>query len=172
MFKYGIVHSLRCDVFGIENPARHNYIMRRYLHSNKIYKAVADIFPEYYILCVRDFNDYAKDSLDEWIYYLKNSEIPEHFTAPGLEKARKALLFDNLSDEDKKAYEYHLGQTRYEQNVVEDSYTAGELNESIRIILNCHRAGCSIEQIVTFTGFTKEKIIRIIETEIETQKES
>ena len=144
---------------------------------------VADIFPEYYILCVRDFNDYAKDSLDEWIYYLKNAEIPEHFTAPGLEKARKALLFDNLSDEDKKAYEYHLDQTRYEQNVVEDAYAEGEAKGeakgeikgeakgrakereemSIETTLKCHRVGCSMEQIIAITGLTKEEIIHIIE---------
>ena len=42
---------------------------------------VADIYPEYYILKVNDFDDLAKDSLDEWIYFLKNSEIPDGFSA-------------------------------------------------------------------------------------------
>ncbi len=32
---------------------------------------VSDIFPEYYLLKVNQFNDVAKDTLDEWIYFLK-----------------------------------------------------------------------------------------------------
>ena len=63
---------------------------------------VADLFPEYYILCVSDFNDLAKNSLDEWIYYLKNTEIPDNFTAQGLKEAREQLQYDNLSEEEKR----------------------------------------------------------------------
>jgi len=40
---------------------------------------VSDIFPEYYLLKVNGFNDIATSSLDEWIYFLKNSEIKSEF---------------------------------------------------------------------------------------------
>jgi len=86
---------------------------------------VEDLFPEYYILCVRDFDNIAKDSLDEWIYYLKNTEIPEHFTARGLKAAKKQLRYDKLSIEEKRDYDHHLNQTRYEQNVIDDAYSSG-----------------------------------------------
>ena len=65
---------------------------------------VEDLFSEYFLLCVRDFNDFAKDSLDEWMYYLKNTEISGHFTARGLKEAREQLRYDNLSDKEKRAY--------------------------------------------------------------------
>ena len=94
-------------------------------------ESVEELFPEYYILCVRDFNDLAKDSLDEWIYYLKNTEIPDNFTARGLKEVREHLLYDNLSEEEKKAYDHHLKQTRYEQNVVEDAYVSGRFEGHI-----------------------------------------
>jgi predicted transposase/invertase (TIGR01784 family) len=84
-----------------------------------------DLFPEYYILCVHDFENVAKDSLDEWMYYLKNTEIPDHFKARGLKEAREQLLYDNLSEEEKAAYDHHLEHTRYEQNVLEDSFDSG-----------------------------------------------
>jgi len=32
----------------------------------------SDIFPEYYLIKVNQFDDLAKDPLDEWIYFLKN----------------------------------------------------------------------------------------------------
>ena len=44
---------------------------------------VADIFPEYYVLKVNIFNDIALDSLDEWIYVLKNSKVEDSFKAQG-----------------------------------------------------------------------------------------
>ena len=32
-------------------------------------KTVSDLFPEYYILKVNGFNDVAKNSLNEWIFF-------------------------------------------------------------------------------------------------------
>ena len=65
---------------------------------------VGEIYPEYYIIKVRGFNDVAKNTLDEWIYYLKNNRIEDNFTAQGIDKAREILLFDNLSNAEKAQY--------------------------------------------------------------------
>ena len=86
---------------------------------------VQDLYPEYFLLCVDEFDNVAKDSLDEWIYYLKNNAIPEGFTAPGLKEARERLLYDELSDEEKKAYNHHVNQITFEQSVIEDSMYKG-----------------------------------------------
>jgi len=40
---------------------------------------IHQIFPEYYLVKINNFNDRAKDTLDEWIYFLKNEEIKENF---------------------------------------------------------------------------------------------
>jgi predicted transposase/invertase (TIGR01784 family) len=66
---------------------------------------IPDIYPEYYILKIKGFDDYAKDNLDQWIYYLKNNAIPNDFTAPGLPEARERLLIDNMSTAERAAYE-------------------------------------------------------------------
>jgi len=89
-------------------------------------KAVKDLYPEYYILCVEDFNNVAKSSLDEWIYYLKNNDIPEEFTASGLEEARKRLQYDKLSEQEKRDYDYHLEQRLYEQGSINTAIRKGE----------------------------------------------
>ena len=75
--------------------------------------------------CVCDFDNLATNGLDEWMYYLKNTEIPESFTAQGLPEARQQLRYDNLSDEDKQDYDHHLQQTLYEQNSLDDSFSKG-----------------------------------------------
>jgi predicted transposase/invertase (TIGR01784 family) len=87
---------------------------------------VSELYPEYYILRVEDFNNVAKDSLDEWIYFLKNNAIPIKFTAKGLPEAREVLQYDDLSEEEKKEYVYHINQTLFENNVVTDSKAEGK----------------------------------------------
>ncbi len=50
-----------------------------------------EIFPEYYVIKVNQFDDVAKDTLDEWIYYLKNNEIKDNFTAKGIGQGKKTM---------------------------------------------------------------------------------
>lgn len=66
---------------------------------------VADIYPKYYILKVNNFDDVAKDSLDEWIYFLKNSEVRDDAQAKGLTEAKAHLRYEHLSKVEKKRYE-------------------------------------------------------------------
>jgi predicted transposase/invertase (TIGR01784 family) len=69
---------------------------------------VSDIFPEYYLLKVNQFNDIAKDTLDEWIYFLKNSEVKENFKAKGLKEANQVLDIMSLEDKDTYGYNRYL----------------------------------------------------------------
>lgn len=64
----------------------------------------SDIFPEYFLLRVDKFDELATTPLEEWISFLKTSEIPEDAKAPGLTEARERLRIDSLTDEEKKDY--------------------------------------------------------------------
>lgn len=70
--------------------------------------AVSQLYPEYYILKVNDFNKVAKSPLEEWIYYLNTGEIPSTATAPGLEEARERLKLDSMTKDELAAYYRHL----------------------------------------------------------------
>ena len=61
---------------------------------------VRDLFPEYYILKVNQFDDVSKDGLDEWMYFLKHGEARKKFRAKGLNEAQKAMDYLRLSEED------------------------------------------------------------------------
>jgi predicted transposase/invertase (TIGR01784 family) len=89
---------------------------------------VKDLYPEYYILCVEGFDDVAKNSLDEWVYYLKNTEIPDSFTARGLPEARERLRYDRLTKDEKAVYDHYVDQTRHERNVLFTSYFNGRFD--------------------------------------------
>ena len=69
---------------------------------------VSDIFPEYYLLKVNQFNDNAKDTLDEWVYFLKNSEVKDEFKAKGLKEAGEVLDIMRLEKEDEYGYNRYL----------------------------------------------------------------
>ena len=69
---------------------------------------VSNIFPEYYLLKVNQFNDNAKDTLDEWVYFLKNSEVKDDFKAKGLKEAGEVLDIMRLPKDDEYGYNRYL----------------------------------------------------------------
>ena len=85
-----------------------------------------ELYPEYYIIKVRGFNDVAKDTLDEWIYYLKNNTIRDDFTAQGLDRAREVLAYDNLSDSEKKQYWHNVEARRIKDSEISTAFLDGE----------------------------------------------
>ena len=95
--------------------------------QNKFYsdKKVHEIFPEYYLIKVNSFNNIAKNTLDEWIYFLKNSEIHASFKAKGLNKAQEALNALKLSKSDRLAYEKYEDNLHYKASMYESSYYNG-----------------------------------------------
>ncbi|MDR1406727.1 MAG: Rpn family recombination-promoting nuclease/putative transposase [Tannerella sp.] len=77
-----------------------------------------DLYPEYYILKINNFNDTATTSLDEWVYFLKHDRVEEGFAAKGLIKASEILDYSRLSPEEKSEYDYLQEQkSRYRSEV-------------------------------------------------------
>ncbi len=95
--------------------------------QQELYKKdeVSAIFPEYYLIKVNNFDDTARDTLDEWIYFLKNEEIREDFNAKGLKKAKLELDILKLLEEERLAYSRYQDDLHYQASMVESSYTIG-----------------------------------------------
>jgi predicted transposase/invertase (TIGR01784 family) len=91
------------------------------------YEKVEEIFPEYYILKVEQFDDKTEDSLDEWIYFLKNERIKEGSIAKGLKEAKEKLDVLNLKEQDRREYDRYLDELHYEASMVESSYGIGKI---------------------------------------------
>lgn len=88
-------------------------------------KSPGDLFPEYYILRVNDFDKVATTPLDEWIEFLKTGAISSNATAAGLPEARERLRVDALSPEDKQAYYRHLDAVRHMKSLFDTSRDEG-----------------------------------------------
>ena len=85
------------------------------------------LYPEYYLLKINQFDDVARDSLDEWIYFLKNEEIKGEFQARGLEKAREVLDIMKLSEGERLAYEQYVEDICYQASLFRSSFLNGHM---------------------------------------------
>ena len=93
---------------------------------------VGELHPEYYIIKVNSFNNIAKNTLDEWIYYFKNNKIREDFTAQGLAKARQILSLDQLTDAEKKQYWRNVEERRIRDSEIGTAFLEGETKGEAR----------------------------------------
>ena len=131
---------------------------------------IKDIFPKYYVLKVNNFDDLAKDSLDEWVYFLKNSEVKDSFSAKGLQAAREKLKEESLSEEEKRAYRRFQENRRLERSVTETALQEGEEKgikkgteqRNTEIVLRMHEKGFSVDEIADLTGLSVEKVRSIL----------
>jgi hypothetical protein len=89
-------------------------------------KTPAEIYPQYYILKVKQFDDKAKNKLDEWIYFFKHNSVKDEFTAKGLDKVRKTLLYENLTPEEKEEYNEMLDFRRQNRSQLSTAKDEGK----------------------------------------------
>ena len=87
--------------------------------------APKDIFPEYYIIRVNEFNKVATTPLEEWIEYLKNGEIKDDTTTPGLAEAKERLQYLHMSDADRRAYDRHIDNIMVQNDILETKMIEG-----------------------------------------------
>ncbi|MCP4218972.1 MAG: Rpn family recombination-promoting nuclease/putative transposase [bacterium] len=139
---------------------------------------IGDIYPEYYILKINNFENVARNTVDEWIYFLKNEEIKDSFTARGLKEAKKELDILKLSDEERRDYESYLKDLRYDAGMFESTCKVGEFNgikkgrkegikegekkgrkEGMRDMARALKTnGISIEAIIDASGLSREEL--------------
>lgn len=137
-------------------------------------KDAGDIFPEYYVLRVNDFDKVAKTPLDEWIKFLKTGEIDKEATAKGLPEARERLRIDTLPDAEKRAYYRDMEALRYQRSVIKTGWdeghtegfkegraegrAEGEKIKAKEVAKRMKEMGLSVKNIIQCTGLTHEEI--------------
>jgi predicted transposase/invertase (TIGR01784 family) len=130
-----------------------------------IKEEVSDIFPEYYLLKVNQFNDNAKDTLDEWVYFLKNSEVKDDFKAKGLKEAGEVLDIMRLPKDDEYGYNRYLDSLHLKASEIFTLQTEAEFkvreNEKTVIAINLLNIGISVDEISKATGLSSIQIEKL-----------
>jgi predicted transposase/invertase (TIGR01784 family) len=86
-----------------------------------------DLYPEYYVLKVNNFDGTVRNKLDEWIYFLKNTRIEESFSAKGLRKACETLDYTQLSKEEKIDYDRIAEARTRHRSQINNAVLRGEI---------------------------------------------
>ena len=128
-----------------------------------------DIFPEYYIIRVNEFNSVATTPIEEWLDYLKNNRIKDDTSTPGLREARQKLLYMTMSDKERQAYDKHMDDIMVQNDVLDtakmegraEGRAEGEQSKAIDIAKNLKSMGLSIADIKNATGLSEDDIMKL-----------
>ena len=132
-------------------------------------KNPSEIFPEYLLVRVNEFNQVAISPLEEWMEYLKNGIIKENTSAPGLREAREKLQYYSMSDAERYAYDEHINAVMIQNDVLggarEEGFMEGEKSgmnkERIKNATGMKAAGIPIGTIASITGLSEEEILKL-----------
>ncbi len=143
---------------------------------------IASIFPEYFILKLDQFDLKIKDTLDEWMYTLKQLEVRPEFTAKGIQEAGQKLEPFRLSEDERLSYECHIKNNRISNSVLETYFSDGRFEGKAEgfakgfakefkkwkseaqshWVKAKHQARTPIEELSRITGLTIDQIQAIL----------
>lgn len=122
----------------------------------------SEIFPEYILVRVNEFDKVAVTPLEEWVRYLKDGIITSETTAPGLEEAREKLRYYSMSPEERYAYDEHLNAIMIQNDVLStakfEGWEEGRAEERLETARRMRSDGLSMEMVVRYTGLSEEEI--------------
>jgi len=96
--------------------------------------------------------------LDEWIYFLKNSEVKDNFKAKGLKEANEVLDIMRLPKDDQFGYNRYLDALHLKASEMFSLQTEAEFKVKEEIAKNAIKKGFDILTISELTGLSVSRI--------------
>lgn len=130
----------------------------------------SEIFPEYILIRVNEFDKVAVTPLDEWVRYLKYGVISPDTTVPGLGEAREKLKYYSMTDQERRAYDEHLNAVMIQNDVLNtakmegraegrvEGRAEGQQEERVKNAGNLKKLGVSLKVIAQATGLSPEEV--------------
>lgn len=134
----------------------------------------SEIFPEYILIRVNEFDKVAVTPLEEWMDYLKTGKIRPDTTAPGLNEAREKLKYYSMTPKERKAYDEHLNAVMIQNDVLDtaklegriegraEGIAEGRAEEKQENARKMKAMGLTNEMIHQITGLSVEEIEKLL----------
>lgn len=128
----------------------------------------SEIFSEYYFISLPRFNDVVKSDLDQWLYFLKHSEMSvlSKSKAKGLEKAQNRLDAARLTGGDLRRYNLYVKDTLRDDacyaSAIQEGLEKGKDQAKYDFALKMLNVGESIEKIAAYTELSIDEINNLI----------
>jgi predicted transposase/invertase (TIGR01784 family) len=134
---------------------------------------VQEIYPEYWVIKTGKFKNKVKDTLDEWIYFLKNAEIKPNFSAKGLKEANEKLDAMKLPEKERKAYDAYLRHmmsiaSRNHNIEIEAIPIIKKAKEEAlsEVIMVMHKDNVPTKTIAKYVNISEERVLQIIDSQV------
>ena len=145
----------------------------------------SEIFPEYFLIRLNEFDKVAVTPLEEWLDYLKNGHIRPDTKAPGLAEARQKLVYYNMDKAEREAYDRHVDAIMIQNDVLgtaklegllegkaegkaegkeegrAEGRAEGRVEGLLEVACNLKKMGLPIDTIVQSTGLSTEEIDKL-----------
>jgi predicted transposase/invertase (TIGR01784 family) len=139
--------------------------------QKELYKTdkLEKLYPEFYLIKIKNFNDNSKDTLDEWINFLKNEEIPDNPKAKGLLKAKETLDYLKMKDDERLDYNRYQMSLHDHASAYESTYVIGKIEgkkegieeNTLEIAKKLLTAKVDLETIKLTTGLTDTELANL-----------
>ena len=136
-------------------------------------KTPEEVYPEYFLIRVNEFNDVATTPIEEWLDYLKNGRIKDNTSTPGLAEAREKLQYMQMNRAEQIAYERHLLALEDQKNTFgaarleglaegrAEGRAEGEKDKALEIARKMKAKGFPIEEISAIAGLDLSEITNL-----------
>jgi predicted transposase/invertase (TIGR01784 family) len=158
------IYKGQIDFGGIHQKDRLELSENQKMKFGKTYPS--EIFPEYYLVKVNNFNNVATNTLDEWIYFLKNTQLPKSYSARGLSLVASQLKYDNMDIAAKQQYDQYLKEVKISKDMIDNAIQKGEQigiqKVKVEVVLTLNDDGIPISQIAKYTNLSEQEVNMIL----------
>lgn len=161
------IYKGRTNFIGLHN----NSLLQLSEKQKELYKTdkVEKLYPEFYLIKIKNFDNNSKDTLDEWINFLKNEEIPDNPKAKGLLKAKETLDYLKMEDDERLDYNQYQKSLHDQASAYESTYVIGKIEgkiegiaeNTLEIANKLLKAKVDIETIKLTTGLTDTELANL-----------
>ena len=129
-----------------------------------------DIFPEYVLIPIPEFDDNVEEELDEWLYVLKHSEVREDFKSAIMQKVAEKLSILHMTIDERNAYLGYKKEIATFKDASEFQYDKGREEgreegreaKALEIAKNLLSSGMPKQTVASTTGLSVDEINKLV----------
>ncbi len=88
-------------------------------------KTPEELFPEYYLIKINNFDNVSRSPLEDWVYYFKNSELPSTCDEKVLSLLSQQLKYDAMDTKEKQDYTKYSKSKVIWDSTIDTAYNKG-----------------------------------------------
>lgn len=136
-----------------------------------------ELFPEYYLIKINNFNDVSRSPLEDWVYYFKNSELPASCDKKILSLLSEQLKYKAMNAKEKQEYERFNKSKRIWDSTIDTAFMEGVEKgiqkgikkgiekSKIETVVLAFKNGADVSFISKVVSLTEDEVTAILKNE-------